>query len=217
MRAASGASQKVRRALELSDAALALGTEEAIAAYLACFHSEVDLTAACGGMDVAVSGIGELRTATENLISSGVSYSHRDWRVVSERSDRVVTHYVRVLRKQGAAHLEVEVESEVAFEGDLIRRMAVKERAEPGDRPAPWAPLGSTPSSAGEIVAHWADEKLLVRLRDGRETEVPLPADADGLWDIGDPVIVFFDGAALLGWYLPERQFGVDLRGSGDG
>jgi hypothetical protein len=36
-------------------------------------------------------------------------------------------------------------------------------------------------------------------------------------FDVGDSVVVYFDAAgAVLGWYLPEKGQGVDLRG-GDG
>lgn len=197
------------------DAAMAVRTKEAVDAYLGCFRSEMGFTAAYGGMSLAVSGVEELRAAIENLFAAGLSHVHRDVRVVRGEPDRAVAHYTRLISQDGTPLIEVEIECDVAFQGELIRRMAIRERGPPGDAPVLWAPLGSTPSFGGEIVGHWADEKLLVRLRDGRECELPAPADADGQWNIGDPVIVFFEGPAPLGWYLPERQLGVDLRGVG--
>ena len=63
------------------------------------------------------------------------------------------------------------------------------------------------------IPPGWGDNGLLVRLYDGRAQELPAPDELSDQWKVGDPVLVFFDGRDVLGWYLPESQIGVDLRG----
>ena len=209
-------SERAVWALELYNGAMAKRTEEALDAYLGCFHREMEFTASASGMTLAASGVGELRAAIQNLFAAGLSHECRDIQVVSEEQNSVVTNCTRVVSQDGMPLTEAEAETDFAFKGELIFRMAVGERGRPADTPATWAPLGSTPSFAGEIVAHWAEEKLLVRLRDGREVELPSPAEAEGQWEVGDPVLVYFDGKAPLGWYLPDRQFGVDFRVSGN-
>ena len=212
IRSGVAVSPRAVRALELYNGAMAERSKEALDAYLGCFHREMELTASLSGLTFAVSGVGELRAALENLFAGGLSYECRDIQVVSEEQDRVVTHYTRAGLQDGIPLAEAEVEAEFAFEGELIVRMAAGERGRPAEIPVAWAALGSTPSFAGEIVAHWAEEELLVRLRDGREVELPSPPEAQGQWEVGGPVLVYFDGKAPLGWYLPDRQFGVDFR-----
>ena len=146
---ASGASEKALRALELYDAAMATRTEEALDAYVGCFHDRVELTVACSGMAVVLSGLAELRAAMENLFAAGLSYACHDARVVSEKPRRVVAHYIRVLSQDGTPLSEVEAENELVFEGDLIYRMTIRERGRPADAPVVWAPLVSRPSFTG--------------------------------------------------------------------
>ena len=188
-------------------------TDEAVNGYLGCFHREMELMVSASGMSAVVSGVGELRAVLENLFAAGLSHEARDVRVVSEKQNSAITRYTRVVFQDGTPLTEAEVETAFEFRDGLIRRMAIEERGRPTETPATWAPLGSTPAFAGEIVGRWGEEKLLVRLRDGREVELPCPPEAEGQWEIGDSVLVYFDGTAPLGWYLPDRQFGVDYRG----
>lgn len=195
---------------------MAKRTEEALDAYLDCFHREMEVTASLAGLAFAVSGLGELRAAIENLLAGGLSYECRDARVVGEEHSSVVTHYRLAVSQDGIALTEAEGVADFAFKGERILRIAAWERGRPIETPVTWAALGSRPSFAGEIVARWSEEKLLVRLRDGREVELPSPAEAEGQWEVGDALLVYFDGTAPLAWYLPDRQFGVDLRELGD-
>jgi hypothetical protein len=90
-------------------------------------------------------------------------------------------------------------------------------RAEPPPPDHPkWTPLGSTYSLGGEILARWGDEQLLARLYDGRPLELPAPEELDDEWVVGDPLMVFFENEAVVGWYLPDMQLRVDLRDPGD-
>ena len=192
---------------------MAKRSEEALDAYLGCFHREMELTLSLCGLTMAVSGVGELRAALENLFAAGLSHEFRDIQVVSEEQISVVAHCTLAVFHDGIALTEAEAEADFVFEGGLILRMAARERGRPSGTTVRWAPLGSRPSFAGEIVAHWSEEKLLVRLRDGREVELPSPTEAQGQWEVGDSLLVYFDGTAPLGWYLPGHQFGVDFRG----
>lgn len=87
--------------------------------------------------------------------------------------------------------------------------------APPADLPN-WAPLGSTLSLGGEILARWGNEHLLARLYDGRPIELPAPEGLDHEWDVGDQLMVFFENEDVVGWYLPDKQLGFDLRDPGD-
>jgi hypothetical protein len=187
-------------------------TEEAVDAYLGCFHRDIELTASLSGLTVAASGLGELRAVVENVLAAGLSYESRDIQVVSEAQSRVVTHYTGVMFHDGTVLTEAAAEVDFTFEGELIRRMIAGDLGRPADAGVAWAALGSRPSLTGEIVAHRSNTDLLVRLRDGREVELPSPVEAQGQWAVGDALLVYYDGAVPVGWYLPERQFGVDLR-----
>jgi hypothetical protein len=65
------------------------------------------------------------------------------------------------------------------------------------------------------VVGRWADDQVLIRLDDGRVFEAPAPMEVRA-FDVGDRVDLYFDASGTpVGWYLPERGQGVDLRGWG--
>ena len=76
-----------------------------------------------------------------------------------------------------------------------------------------WAPLGSTYSLGAEILGGWGDGLLLARLYDGRPLELSAPAEIDDRWEVGDPLMVFFEHEVVVGWYLPDKQFGGGASG----
>lgn len=52
-----------------------------------------------------------------------------------------------------------------------------------------------------------------LKLQDGRDLELPLPASLSELVDVGSPAIVYFDPCdRAVALYLPEDERGVDLR-----
>ena len=55
------------------------------------------------------------------------------------------------------------------------------------------------------------DEQLLARLYDGRPLELPAPEELDDEWEVGDQLMVFFVDEAVVGWYLPDKQLGIDF------
>ncbi len=56
-------------------------------------------------------------------------------------------------------------------------------------------------------------DRVLLRLQDGRDLEVPVLAPIRAGLDIGVPAIVYFDGHEQpVGWYLPQLDLGVDMR-----
>jgi hypothetical protein len=66
------------------------------------------------------------------------------------------------------------------------------------------------------VVGRWGEDRVLIRLEDGRALEAPAPEPVAD-FDVDDRVDVYFgsDGE-LLGWYLPDKKHGVDLRGHAD-
>jgi hypothetical protein len=71
-----------------------------------------------------------------------------------------------------------------------------------------------TGSLSGLVIGRWADDQALARLADGRVFELPAPAEVSD-FDVGDRVDVYMDeSGTVVGWYLPDRGHGVDLRGS---
>ena len=67
----------------------------------------------------------------------------------------------------------------------------------------------------GRVIGRWADDQVLLQLEDSRVFEAPAPAEVCD-FEVGDRVLVYFDGdSGPAGWYLPDKQQGVDLRGWG--
>ena len=77
-----------------------------------------------------------------------------------------------------------------------------------------WAPLGGKEFLSGhlELEGHGADLCF-----DGRRMPAALPPEIAACVSSGEAALVFLDDGKLLGWYLPERQLGVDLRDVGEG
>jgi hypothetical protein len=68
----------------------------------------------------------------------------------------------------------------------------------------------------GRVIGRWADDHALIRAEDGRVLELPATAEVSD-FEVGDRVEVYLDGGDMpVGWYLPDRQQGVDLRGRAD-
>jgi hypothetical protein len=79
-------------------------------------------------------------------------------------------------------------------------------------------PFGSSPGEqAAEVEAVTVTAPVgghvRVRLEDGSEQDVPVPEHLSGLIRPGLRLVLYHGpGAELLGWYLPDRGIGLDLR-----
>jgi hypothetical protein len=82
----------------------------------------------------------------------------------------------------------------------------------PAERPLP---DDDTVTVDAVAIETGADGRLLLRLEDGSEQELSAPEQMFELLRPGLQVILYQgpDGG-LLGWYLPEHEIGLDLRGS---
>lgn len=203
--------QHALRAIERYDA-LAAGGFTALDAYLACFDPSIEMTASIGGITVRTSGPNELRSVNLNSLEAGMTHRHLSPVVTCESREAATVAYEFLILEHGYPVGAVAAETEFAVRDGLITRMGIRERARGTACRPVWAPLGPTLSVAGEIV--WrGEDHLLVKLYNGRAMQFESPKEVTAEWEVGDPVMVFFEGDRPLGWYLPDRQLGVDLRG----
>jgi DNA-binding CsgD family transcriptional regulator len=73
--------------------------------------------------------------------------------------------------------------------------------------------IGATVAVAATVSELHRNDKLELRLEDGRDLEVPVLEEMRGLVHVGASVIVYFDQRErMVGWYLPGEGLGVDLR-----
>jgi hypothetical protein len=198
------------RAIELYDEALASGDERLIEACLEHHAEDVELTASIMGVRVRSHGRDEMRAGiVSSMMRSDTRHRHVELNVVVDEPDRVVLRGTVLSLAGDTPLIAVPAEYDVRLRDGLISTMRVIEL---GAAHPPWTPLGPIPSFVGEIVAPWGEGGVLARLYDGRAQELFAPEELAESWEVGDPVLVFFDGPQPLGWYLPKRQVGVDLR-----
>ena len=181
---------------------------------MALYHPEVHMTSSVAGVTVRVQGRDELRRVTDELMSDNRSYQHLNTEVVVDEGDRALLRATLVMLQDDRPLVAHPMEWKIELRDGLISESHVL--APPAEDHPSWAPLGSTLSFGGEILARWGDRQLLARLYDGRPVELPAPEELDDEWDVGDQIMVFFDNEAVVGWYLPEKQLGIDLREPGD-
>lgn len=90
------------------------------------------------------------------------------------------------------------------FDDDLIARVVPLA----GD----WAVLGGRGFTIGQVAGRAARGHVELSLSDGRSLLVPITAGLEPLAAVHEPVLAYFDGGRLAGWYLPDHQQGMDLR-----
>jgi hypothetical protein len=185
-----------------------------LAERMALYHPEVHMTSCVAGVTVRVQGRDELRRVTNELMSDNRRYQNLNTEVVVDEGDRAVLRTTLVTLQGDRPLVALPIEWKIELRDGVISESHVA--ALPSEDHPNWAPLGSTLSLGGEILARWGDKQVLARLYDGRPLELPAPEELDDEWDVGDQVMVFFDNEAVVGWYLPEKQLGVDLREPGD-
>ena len=151
---------------------------------------------------------------TDELMSDNRRYRNLNTEVVVDEGDRAVLRTTLLVLQDDRPLIAAPLDWKIGLRDGLISESHIT-APPPEDQPN-WAPLGSTLSFGGEILARWGDEQLLARLYDGRPIELPAPEELDDEWDVGDQIMVFFENEAVVGWYLPDKQVGLDLRYRGD-
>jgi len=185
-----------------------------LAECIALYHPEVHMSSSLNGITVRTHGRDELRRVIVEAMSDNRRYRHLSTEVVVDEDDRAVLRTTLLVLQGDRPLVAVPVEWKMRLRDGLISESHGSERR-PEDHPN-WAPLGSTYSLGGEILARWGDQQLLARLYDGRPLELPAPEELDDEWEVGNPLMVFFENETVVGWYLPDKQFGVDLRQPSD-
>jgi hypothetical protein len=73
--------------------------------------------------------------------------------------------------------------------------------------------IGATGASTAAVSELLRNDRLLLKLQDGQDLEVPLVEQIRGRVDVDSEVIVYFDQhSRAVGWYLPDEEIGLDLR-----
>ena len=178
------------------------------------YHPDVHMTWSGNGVTVRTHGRAELRRVLLESMSDNRRYRHLNPEVMLDEPDRAVVR-TTLLTLQGDHPLVAGlVDWTTVLREGLI---AESHGAESPLKNQPiWAPLGSTYSVGAEILSPWGETQLLVRLYDGRPLELPAPEELDDAWDVGDQVMVFLENETVLGWYMPDKQLGIDLSDPGD-
>ena len=184
-----------------------------LAESLSLYHPEVHMTSCLNTVTVRTHGRDEMRRAVVEAMSDNRRYRHLNTEVVVDEGDRAVLRTTLVVLQGDRPLVAVPVEWKIRLRDGLISESHGS--ALPAVKHPIWAPLGSTLSLGGEVLGGWGDGLLLARLRDGRPLELPAPEELDDEWEVGDELMVFFENEAVVGWYLPDRQRGLDMRDRG--
>jgi hypothetical protein len=177
-----------------------------IAEWVALHHPEIHMTTFLSGITVRIHGRDELRRVIVEAMSDNRRYRHLNPEVIVDEDDRAVLRTPLLVLQGDRPLVGFPLEWKVGVRDGLISES--HGAAPPEDRPS-WAPLGSTLSLGGEILARGGDEQFLARLYDGRPIELPASEELDYEWDVGDQLMVFFENEAVVGWYLPTSSSGL--------
>jgi hypothetical protein len=197
------------RAATLYERAGAEHDQRVLAACIALYHPDVHMTSSLNGITVRTHGRDELRRVIVEAMSDNRRYRHLNLEVVVDEGNRAVLRTTLLVLQGDRPLVAVPVQWRIRLRDGLISESHGAESAAE-DQPN-WAPLGSTYSLGGEILGRWGDEQLLARLYDGRPIELPAPEELDDEWEVGDQLMVFFVTEAVVGWYLPDKQLGIDF------
>ena len=79
-----------------------------------------------------------------------------------------------------------------------------------------WPQLGSAPQLPATVVASPAADRVLLKVAESWYIDAPVADPAVRHVDPGTPALVFFrDNGRVAGWYIPDAQVGIDMRGAG--
>jgi DNA-binding CsgD family transcriptional regulator len=135
--------------------------------------------------------------------------------VISE--DTVKSHVKHILQKLGASNRTEAALWYVETYGHPPESAQLQPIGESGlvpetPRPEP-AHLQATSERSATIVG--LSRSVVLKLDDGRSIETPLVEEIIDQFDLGSPALVYFDHAGNpVGWFLPEAEVGVDMRGT---
>lgn len=182
----------VRRAFGLFEA----GDVDALTAL---YHPHVELRVA-GALrppGEVHSGIERARAWLEQAVEDGMNV-HVDDLELEQVGDRVI------VRGRIAGPEEISMHWHFDFADDLIVRITPLE--------AGWAVLDDRGFTLGRVAEAAGSGTVVLRLRDGRSLATPIAAELESRVAVEEPVMAFFDGDTLTGWYMPKLQRGMDLR-----
>jgi ketosteroid isomerase-like protein len=181
----------VRRAFDLFEA----GDVEGL---LALYHPDVEVGDAGSVRPPAHTyvGIERVREYLREIVAEGANVRVEDLELI-EADGRVIVN-----GRVPAA--DIAMRWRFDFEDDLIARVVPLE--------ADWAVLGGRDFTLGQVVERSGSGRVELRFSDGRSLIAPIAAALEPWAAVQEPVLAYFDGDRLAGWYLPDHQLGMDLR-----
>jgi ketosteroid isomerase-like protein len=184
--------ETVRRAFSLFEA----GEVEAL---LALYHPRIEMRVSGVLRPPAqvYAGLDRARDYLEGAIADGVNRRVEDLRL-AEAGERVA------VQGRLAAPDDAALRWHFDFEDGLIARIASLE--------ADWAILGGRVFTPGHVADAPRSGSVLLDLADGRSLEAPIAGRLEAGVGPGEPVMAYFEGKRLAGWYLPGPRRGMDLR-----
>jgi len=185
--------ETVRKAFDLFEA----GEVDAL---VTLYHPQVEIRVAgvLRPPATAYFGAESARSYLHELVAEGMNCGVEGLELV-EVGERVVA------AGRMAAPANVLMRWNFDFEDDLISRVEPLEEAG-------WAQMGARKFSIAQVAEAPVHGTVALRLGDGRSLSVPIDRDLVTRATPRSPVLVYFDGGRLVGWYLPDDQRGMVLR-----
>ena len=143
------------------------------------------------------SGIEQARAWLEKAVEDGMNVRVDDLEL-EEVGGRVIA------RGRIAGPGDISMHWHFDFADDLIVRITPLE--------AGWAVLDHRGFTLGQVARSPGSGAVTLRFRDGRSLTTPIAAELESRVAVEEPVMAYFDGDNLAGWYLPDLQRGMDLR-----
>lgn len=182
----------VRRAFDLFEA----GDVDAL---VGLYHPRVKIRAA-GALPsppASLEGVERARTYLRGLVAEGMNCAVEELELMEVEGDVLVGGRM-------AAPANVLMRWRFDFEDDLISR--VEPLVEVG-----WAPIGAREFKTAEVAGAPEGRTVTLRLGDGRSLSVPIDRELVDRAPPHSPVLVYFDGEVVAGWYLPADGRGMIL------
>lgn len=128
--------------------------------------------------------------------------------VISENT--VKSHVSRILKKLPAANRTEAAYRYIEMYGaPPLPEGESPTSVEPPDRDQ----IGAASAVTATVLEVRPKGEAVLRLKDGRDLEVPVMQDIRDCVIVGAPIITYFDQRErVVGWYLPDEEVGVDLR-----